>query len=206
MSEARANWIVLAVATILVSLVFGKPLIVVLAVLGVVLSAAYSVPPIKLKRHFWLGPPAVGIGYVTMSWLAGHLILAPLTTESVIVAVINAGIATGLLFLNDIKSIEGDRRHGLQSLTVALGIHRSLLVAYVTINLCQLVLMVLAFVWGYLWVGLFMLLTLVVPIYSQIRLYQEPNHENFKRYILATNPFIVLIEFISAFLVGGYFG
>lgn len=206
LNEARLNWLFLGGATLLVSFVFGNPLIVLLAVLGLVLSVVYSMPPIKLKKHFWLGPPAVGLGYVSMSWLAGHLIFAPLTWESTVVAWINGALAAGLLFLNDIKSVEGDRQHGLMSLAVAIGVKRTLVVAYLTINLAEALLMVLAIVWGHYWVAGFILLSIVVPIYNQVKLYQEPTQRNYVRYLLASNPFVALIQFISAFMVGGYFG
>ncbi|NWF79662.1 MAG: UbiA family prenyltransferase [Chloroflexi bacterium] len=206
LNEARLNWIFLGGTTFLVSLLFGNPLIPVLAVLGLILSVIYSMPPIKLKKHFFLGPPAVGLGYVSMSWLAGHLIFAPLSWESVIVAWINGALAAGLLFLNDIKSVEGDRLHGMQSLAVAIGVHKTLVIAYLTINLSEALLMVLALLWGYYWVAAFIFLSIVVPIYNQIKLYQEPNQKNYVRYLLASNPFVALIQFISAFMVGGYFG
>lgn len=206
LNEARWNWIALGAATLLVSLVFGNPLIVLFAVVGIALSVIYSMPPIKLKKHFWLGPPAVGLGYVSMSWMAGHLIFAPLTWQSVVVALINGGLAAGLLFLNDIKSVEGDRKLGLQSLTVAIGVKRTLIVAYVTINSFEALLMILALMWGQYWVAAFMLLALVAPIYNQIKLYREPTQQNYVRYLLASNPFAALIQIISGFLVGGYFG
>ncbi len=204
--EARINWIVLALATVGVSLIFGNVWIVLLAIFGVLLSAAYSVPPFQLKARFWLGPPAVGIGYVTMSWIAGHLIFAQLTWESVVAALINAGLAIGLLFLNDIKSVEGDRQHGLQSMTVALGVKQTLLVAYGVINVSQLLLFGLALLWGHPWVAGLAMLAILLPLHAQVALYREPSHENFKRYLLASNPFILLIQFISAFVVGGFFG
>lgn len=206
LGEARLNWLLLGGATILVALVFGQPLIVLLAALGLVLSVIYSMPPIKLKRHFWLGPPAVGLGYVSMSWLAGHLIFAPLTWESMLVAWINGALAAGLLFLNDIKSVEGDRQHGLMSLAVAIGVQKTLIVAYLTLNLSQILLMALAIAWGHYWVAGFILLAIVVPIANQVRLYREPTQRNYVRYLLASNPFVALIQFISAFMVGGYFG
>jgi chlorophyll synthase len=206
LTEARINWGFLALATIAVALIFGKPLIVFLALIGLVLSVIYSMPPIKLKKNYWLGPPAVGLGYISVSWMVGHLIFAPLTWQSIVVAIINGGIAAGLLFLNDIKSVEGDRELGLKSLPVALGMQPALMVAYVTMNGFQAMLMVLAFVWGQLWVGLFMLLAIIAPIPNQVMLYRQPSQQNYKRYLIATNPFIVLIQFVSAFLVGGYFG
>jgi chlorophyll synthase/bacteriochlorophyll c synthase len=206
LNEARANWLFLAGATMVVSLVLGNPLIPLLALFGLFLSVIYSMPPIKLKKHYWLGPPSVGLGYVTMSWIAGHVIFAPITWQSALVAVINAALAAGLLFLNDIKSVEGDRQHGLQSLAVAIGVHKTLIVAYVTINLSQALMMLLAILWGQYWVAAFILLSIVVPIANQVKLYQDPSQRNYVRYLLSSNPFVALIQFISAFLVGGYFG
>ncbi len=206
LNEARLNWIVLGTATLLVSLVFGNPLITILAVLGIILSVLYSMPPVKLKKHYFLGPPAVGLGYVSMSWLVGHLIFAPLTWQSVIVAWINGSIASGMLFLNDIKSVEGDRLHGLQSLTVVIGVQKTLIIAFATINLSQALLMGLAFFWGYYWVAAFILLAIVAPIRNQVQLYREPNQKNYLRYLVTSNPFVVLIQVVSALMVGGYFG
>lgn len=205
LAEARLNWIVLGAATFLVSLAFGNPLIPVLAALAILLAVIYSVPPIKLKKHFFFGPPAVGLGYVSMSWMAGHLIFAPLTWQSVVVALFNSAIVAGMLFLNDIKSVEGDRLHGLQSLTVVMGVRKALIVAYATINLSEALLMVLAIIWGYYWVAAFMLLAIVFPIRNQISLYREPSQKNFLRYLIASNPFVAIIQFVSAFMVGGYF-
>jgi chlorophyll synthase len=206
LNEARWNWLFLGGATLLISLVFGQPLIVLLAIFGLFLSVIYSMPPIKLKKHYWLGPPAVGLGYVSMSWLAGHLIFAPLTWESVVVAWINGALAAGLLFLNDIKSVEGDRQHGLKSLAVAIGVHKTLIIAYLTVNLSEALLMALAIYWGHYWVAGFIFLSIVVPIYNQVKLYQEPTQKNYVRYLLASNPFVAIIQIISGLMVGGYFG
>ncbi len=207
LAEARLNWIFLALATMAVAVFLAQynVWIPVLTLLGLILAAAYSVPPFKLKRNFWLGPPAVGIGYISLSWIAGHLIFAPMTWPSLIVALINGSLAAGLLYLNDIKSIEGDRQLGLQSMTVVLGARRTLVVSYLVIGLSEILLLILALALGFTWLIIFVVLALLVPIYTQVRLYQEPTHENFKRYLLVSNPFVLLIQFISAFVVGGYF-
>jgi chlorophyll/bacteriochlorophyll a synthase len=204
--EARLNWILLGIGTVLVSLVFQKWEVTLLALIGMVIAVAYSVPPMKLKRTMWLGAPSVGMGYVFVTWLAVHLIFAPLTWASVVVALINGIMVAGILFLNDIKSVEGDRMHGLKSLTVVLGVRRAVLVSYAVINGSQIALLVLALLWGYFWVAGFIMLTLIIPIYSQIQLYQEPSHKNFMRYNLVGNPFVSLIQIVSGLVVGGYFG
>lgn len=203
---ARANWLALGAGTGLAGLLLaGQSIwISLLAAISLALSAAYSIPPLKLKQHYWLGPPAVGFGYVFLSWIAGHLIFAPMTWPSVTLAAINSALAAGLLFLNDIKSIEGDRKLGLQSMTVAFGARRTLLIAFTIIGVCELLLLALALAGGHLWATGLVALALLVPITSQVRLYREPTHKNFLRYIVASNPFVLLIQLISALMVGGY--
>ncbi|NTW97178.1 MAG: UbiA family prenyltransferase [Oscillochloris sp.] len=207
LGAARTNWIILGLGTFVVGLILMRQSIwlLVLSVLSIILSAAYSVPPVKLKQHFWLGAPAVGLGYVFLSWAAGHLTFAPMSGPSLILALINSFLAAGLLFLNDIKSLEGDRTHGLQSMTVALGVRRTLVVSYLIIGACELLLLLLSLWAGYLWATVVLTLALAIPIYSQVRLYREPTHKNFLRYIIASNPFVLIIQFVSAFIVGGYF-
>ncbi len=207
LAEARMNWIVLGLGALILSFVLAQYSfwIPILGVSGLILAAAYSVPPIKLKKNFWFGPPAVGLGYITISWFVGHLIFAPMTWPSLIAALINGSLGTGLLFLNDIKSIEGDRKLGLQSMTVALGAKRTLIISYLVIIISKILLLILALVMGYVWLTAFVVIALIAPIYIQIRLYQEPTHENFKRYLLVSNPFVLLLQFMSAFVVGGYF-
>ncbi len=206
LGAARINWIVLGLATIGTSLILINQSIwvPVLAAIGLVLSAAYSIPPVKLKQHFWMGPPAVGFGYVFLSWVTGHLIFAPMSWPSLVLALINSAIAAGLLFLNDIKSIEGDRKLGLHSMTVAFGARRTLLISYLIIGVCELMLLTMALLAGHLWATAVLALALLIPIMSQIQLYREPTHKNFKRYIIASNPFVLLIQFMSAFIIGGY--
>jgi chlorophyll synthase len=208
LGAARTNWIVLGLATMIAALFLATQNIWVPVIAGfsLVLATAYSVPPIKLKQNYWLGPPAVGFGYIFLSWMAGHLIFAPMTWPSFVVALINSGMGAGLLFLNDIKSIEGDRKLGLQSMTVALGARKTLTVSFLIIGICEIALFILALLGGHLWATAFILLALVVPIHSQIQLYREPNHENFKRYMLASNGFAVLLQLLGAFLAGGYLG
>ena len=207
LGAARLNWVALGLGTMGVSMILARQSIwlPVLAGISIALSAAYSVPPIKLKQHFWMGPPAVGFGYVFLSWITGHLIFAPMSWPSFTLALINSALAAGLLFLNDIKSIEGDRQLGLRSMTVAFGARRTLLIAYLIIGICELLLLALALLAGHLWATAILTLALLVPIASQVKLYREPTHTNFKRYILASNPFVLLIQFISAFIIGGYF-
>ncbi|NTW98128.1 MAG: UbiA family prenyltransferase, partial [Oscillochloris sp.] len=208
LGAARANWVGLGVGTMAVSLFLARyslwmPLF---GAVSIILAAAYSVPPIKFKQSFWFGPPAVGLGYVCLTWLVGHLLFGALTWPSLTLALIASAQAVALIFLNDIKSVEGDRQLGLKSLTVALGVHGTLVVAFLITALCNLSMLALAVLGGYLWAAALVAVALLAPVYIQVQLFREPTHEIFKRYLLINNPFILVIQIISAFIVGGYFG
>jgi chlorophyll synthase/bacteriochlorophyll c synthase len=209
LKEAQINWIVLATVTTLVGVwlvqVTGRPLILLFTILGLIVGAIYSVPPIKLKKNVWISAPSVGLGYSLMSWLAGHLLFANMTTLSIIMATLNGGITTGLLILNDFKSVEGDRVHGLKSLAVTLGERPALLIGYTFIIISEILMMLLAFAFGYVWFSIVILISIIIPIYSQMKLYQQPNHANFMRFMLASNFFILANQIVSAFVAGGHF-
>ncbi|NTU84581.1 MAG: UbiA family prenyltransferase [Chloroflexales bacterium] len=208
LGAARLNWIGLGLATMAVALLLARQSVwvPVLAAVSLALAAAYSVPPFKLKQRYWLGPPAVGFGYIFLTWVGGHLIFAPLTWPSLVIALAGSALAAGLLFLNDIKSVEGDRRHGLRSMTVALGVRRTLIVSFLVIGIFELVIALMALLAGQLWATAVVALALAAPIPSQVQLYREPTHKNFLRFMIVNNPFAMLLLIMAAFIVGGYFG
>ncbi|MEJ2504482.1 MAG: (bacterio)chlorophyll synthase, partial [Gemmatimonadota bacterium] len=91
---------------------------------ALVLAWAYSAPPVRLKRNGWWGNAAVGFSYEGLAWVTG----AAVATgggfpgwPSLVLAVLYSGGAHGIMTLNDFKSMEGDRRHGIGSLPVRLG-------------------------------------------------------------------------------------
>ena len=93
------------------------------AALGVLLSWAYSAPPVRLKRSGVWGPLSVGISYEGLAWFTGAAVMAQaLPDRSVIMlAVLYSLGAYGIMVLNDFKAIEGDRATGLRSLPAVLG-------------------------------------------------------------------------------------
>ena len=134
----------IAVAATIVSLIVAVPLgawVLAAATLGLILAWAYSAPPIRLKRDGWAGPAAVGFAYEGLPWFAaaaaalgtypGH----PIT----LVAALYAFGALGIMTLNDFKSVEGDRAHGLRSLPVRYGTDRAARIACAVMVLPQVV-------------------------------------------------------------------
>jgi len=121
------------------------------AVLGLALAWAYSAPPLRLKRSGWHGPAAVGLCYEGLPWFTaaaaavggfpGYPVLA--------VALLYSIAAHGIMTLNDFKSVEGDRRTGLASLPVVLGIDGAARLACVVMAVPQAMVIGLLLAWGY---------------------------------------------------------
>ncbi len=179
--EALWNWITVGVITVAVSVLLGSLLeqergmmLIALTILGLVTGYIYSAPPIKLKTNVLLSAPSVGLTYSFITWIAGNIIYTDLRPEVVWMAVINACVAVGLIFLNDFKSIEGDRAQGLKSLPVMIGVRNTYLVAFLTIDAPLLLFVYLMRAWGFdvmFWLSLLSLLLIVV---MQVTLYRDP--------------------------------
>jgi chlorophyll synthase len=117
---------------------------------GVALAWAYSAPPLRLKQSGIWGPLACGLCYESLPWITGAAVLAAGAPDPRVVAVaVLYGLgAHGIMTINDFKSIEGDRRFGLQSLPVMLGPERAALAACFAMGMPQVVVVALLFAWG----------------------------------------------------------
>ena len=95
------------------------------AVIGLLLAWAYSAPPLRLKLNGWWGNAACGLCYEGLAWTTGAAVMAggamPQGRSLALAALYSAG-AHGIMTLNDFKSVEGDRKMGVGSLPVRLGV------------------------------------------------------------------------------------
>lgn len=120
------------------------------AVVGLMLAWAYSAPPFRLKNNGWWGNTACAACYEGLPWVTGAAIMAAARPDwrvLVIAALYSAG-AHGIMTLNDFKSVEGDRRTGVFSLPVQLGVAAASRVACVAMAVPQLVVVALLGGWG----------------------------------------------------------
>ena len=89
------------------------------------LGWAYSAPPLRLKLNGWWGNASVAVAYEGLAWVTGAALLAggrvPAGPSLLFAALYSAG-AHGIMTLNDFKSVAGDRRMGVGSLPVRLGV------------------------------------------------------------------------------------
>jgi len=119
-------------------------------VVGLLLAWAYSAPPLRLKRNGWWGNTACAISYEGLAWITGAAVMAGGATPSVrsllLAALYSAG-AHGIMTLNDFKSIEGDKRTGINSLPVLLGVNGAALTACAAMAIPQVAVIGLLYYW-----------------------------------------------------------
>ena len=120
---------------------------------GVAAAWAYSAEPMRLKRSGWWGPGLVALCYEGLPWFTGAAILsagAP-PFPGIVMALLYALGAHGIMTLNDFKALEGDRRMGISSLPVTLGPERAARLACWVMTLPQIAVIALLVLWGSPW-------------------------------------------------------
>ena len=135
----------LSVAAALGRWVFGA------SVIGLALAWAYSAPPFRLKQNGWWGNAACAACYEGLAWITGAAVIAggalPDARILMIAALYSAG-AHGIMTLNDFKSVDGDRRTGVGSLPVRLGVVTAARVACWVMAVPQVAVVALLVGWG----------------------------------------------------------
>ncbi|WP_299399081.1 chlorophyll synthase ChlG [Pelagibius sp.] len=146
------------------------------AVVGLALAWAYSAPPLRLKEEGWRGCAAVALCYEGLAWFTGAAVMAAALPDwriLVVAALYSAG-AHGIMTLNDFKAVEGDRRMGIRSLPVRLGVSLAARVACLVMALPQVVVIGLLWVWGQHGFALAVTLLFLAQLVLMLRLLRDP--------------------------------
>ena len=169
----------LALLWTVLSLVVGMalgPVGLLATALALALAWAYSAPPLRLKANGWWGNAACGISYEGIAWLTGAAIMAggvwPESRSLLLAALYSVG-THGIMTLNDFKAIDGDRRMGVRSLPVQLGVQRAARVACAIMLLPQAVVVGLLLQWGQAWHALAVAALMVVQARLMQRLLRD---------------------------------
>lgn len=146
------------IAVVWTALSFGVaamlgPVVLLAGIIGLALAWAYSAPPFRLKQNGWWGNSAVAISYEGLPWFTGAAIMAAAFPDwrIVVVALLYSFGAHGIMTLNDFKSVEGDKREGVDSLPVLLGVDRAARLACGVMIAPQVVVIALLLGWGTPW-------------------------------------------------------
>ena len=161
--------------SLLVAAALG-PWILGAAAFGLVLAWIYSAPPVRLKRNGWWGNAAVGLCYEGLPWFTGAAVMAASLPDQRVLALAllySAG-AHGIMTLNDFKSVEGDRRMGVASLPVQLGVTRAARFACLVMALPQAVVVALLLAWERPWHAALVTLLLAGQFALMARFLKDP--------------------------------
>ncbi len=170
-----AAWMV---AALVVATALGAAVLATAAV-GMVLAWVYSAPPVRLKRNGWWGNLAVGLSYEGLPWFAGAAcMLGTLPPTPVItLALLYSVGAHGIMTLNDFKSVDGDRRSGVASLPVQLGVDRACRLACIVMAVPQAIAASLLLRWHHPVAAAAIAVLLVAQCLLMPRLLRDPREE-----------------------------
>ncbi len=147
------------------------------ATIAAVLAAwAYSAEPVRLKKSGWWGPGLVALSYEALPWFTGAAILAAGAPrfEVVIIALLYAFGAHGIMTLNDFKALEGDRATGVRSLPAMLGPKDAAKIACTVMALAQCLVIPMLLIWGKPWHALAVTVLLGFQILAMAKLMKDP--------------------------------
>jgi chlorophyll/bacteriochlorophyll a synthase len=144
----------IAIAWTLLSLIVASalgPWVFGAAIFGLTLAWIYSAPPMRLKNNGWWGNTACALCYEGLPWFTGAAVMAAAAPSWRIVAIaaLYSVGAHGIMTLNDFKSIEGDRRMGIESIPVLLGSQSAAQFACVVMAAPQVIVTILLTWWGH---------------------------------------------------------
>jgi len=148
----RGLWIAISMSCLaLVVALFLGPWGFVATVVAVLAAWLYSAEPIRLKKSALWGPGIVGLCYEGLPWFTGAAVVISAIPDPkiIIIAILYAVGAHGIMTLNDFKALEGDKRTGINTLPVVLGSNLAALLACFIMAIPQIVVILLI----YLWIG-----------------------------------------------------
>ncbi|WP_404379761.1 chlorophyll synthase ChlG [Caenispirillum salinarum] len=169
----------IAIAWTLVSLAVAwalGPWVLLAASVGLLLAWAYSAPPFRLKGNGWWGNAAVAVCYEGLPWFTGAAVMAAALPDWRVLAL--AGLyslgAHGIMTLNDFKAVEGDRKMGVRSLPVQMGVGPAARFACAVMALPQVAVVVLLIDWGRPWHAAIVAALLAVQGLLMLRFLKRP--------------------------------
>ncbi len=178
------------------------------AMVGLLLAWAYSAPPTRLKRNGWFGNTACAFSYEGLAWTTGAAVMvggAMPDPRSLALALVYSIGAHGIMTLNDFKSIAGDRKMGIASLPVQLGVKGAARLACAVMALAQIAAIVLLAMWGRSTHAVAIAALLAVQIVLMIRFLKSPVQRAVWYSGLGVTLYVIGM-LISAFAVRGLIG
>ncbi len=145
--------------------------------LALLLSWAYSAPPLRLKNDGWLGNAACALSYEGLAWITGAAVMVggmmPASSIVVLALLYSLG-AHGIMTLNDFKAVQGDLQMGVRSLPVQLGVVGAAKAACLVMLVSQAWVTLLLLHWGASSHALAVALLMLAQLPLMLRFIQSP--------------------------------
>jgi chlorophyll synthase len=178
------------------------PIITCLALGGSFISYIYSAPPLKLKKNGWLGNYALGASYIALPWWAGHALFGELNWTIVILTLFYSLAGLGIAVVNDFKSVEGDKKLGLNSLPVMFGIGTAAWICVLMIDIFQAgIAAYLISIHQNLYAATLLLLIIPQITFQDMYFLRDPLKNDVK-YQASAQPFLVLGMLVAGLALG----
>ena len=178
------------------------PSVLLLALGGSFVSFIYSAPPLKLKQNGWLGNYALGASYIALPWWAGQALFGHLTWTTALLTLAYSLSGLGIAVINDFKSVEGDKKLGLESLPVVFGIKNASRISAGMIDIFQLAMVIVLIAIGQKFASVILVLLIIPQItFQDIWLLRDPLSFDVK-YQASAQPFLILGMLVTAIAIG----
>jgi chlorophyll/bacteriochlorophyll a synthase len=156
-----------------IALILGS-VVTLLTAIGMVLAVGYSANPVRAKRNGWVGNAFVAVSYEGLPWLAGHASFAEMTMLSLLLAGFFSLGTHGIMTINDFKSIEGDRKVGIDTIPALYGANWAAWMVIITMSIAQLFVAISLVNVGLWWAAVVVSVLLLLQIPLQRRFLQDP--------------------------------
>ena len=181
------------------------PSVFLLALGGSLVSYIYSAPPLKLKQNGWLGNYALGASYIALPWWAGQALFGKLTIVTALLTLAYSLSGLGIAVINDVKSVEGDSKLGLNSLPVIFGIKQASRISAGLIDIFQLAMVIVLIVIGQHLASVILVLLVIPQItFQDMWLLRDPLKFDVK-YQASAQPFLITGMLVTALAIGHSF-
>ena len=206
--QVKLQIIILLFGGLLVAYLLDKwanhttPTVFLLALGGSFVSYIYSAPPLKLKQNGWLGNYALGASYIALPWWAGQALFGNLTWVTAILTLAYSLAGLGIAIINDFKSVEGDKKLGLNSLPVVFGIKNASWISAGMIDIFQIAMVIVLISIGQHMASVILILLIIPQItFQDIWLLRDPLAFDVK-YQASAQPFLILGMLVTAIAIG----
>ena len=118
-----AEFSITAILVSLFTVILGKPILLVMWLIGIFLGWAYSAPPLRLKARSWIAPVVLILVLAVFPVLFAYFAFAVVVELLFLLAL--AGLAStvyGVIVPTEIRDYFGDKEMGIMTMTVCLGL------------------------------------------------------------------------------------